>query len=683
VHHRKWDRGLFWDVNIGCTFDAPPLELIPGQTYDLTANFTHRVNEFTEGPRYSQQFSYNVGNPGIWLNSPEGMYAGNQFLYSPWHQDFTGENTKTWTLDVIEKGAPFYQAPGATWTLNAQWRGVACCTVTWTYEAREIPCDAANPTEAPCYPVVLEHILNAGIQAGWSHIRAYWYALEAKPPLTVTGEIIEGLTVMGQHLEACGFPFEDYDAPIDSLTAELRTGVRSLDIPEGIGSLIRDLQIQLQGKNCTLPGGEVVWLEHVLNAGIQAGWSHIRAYWYALEASPPFGGTSEIIEGLTVMGQHLKASGFPFERYDDVINRLIAELRTGVRSLDIPEGIGNLIRDVQIQLQGKTCNACGEDGIAPPPSPPPIPTVSPHSPQPVPCDIVGEWKWFNGGTVYISGDGTFEARGSDGTQATGTWRATGSMTYELTWSQGYVDNLTISADCQRLDGNNQGGVPVSGTRTGGDTPTPTHTATPTTAIPTSSATPSMSEVPASLVVDSRTVIPGGTVTVPVRLVNVRDVGSLNFDITYDSSVISIARVDKGSLLSGISFVVNPNETGVIQFGFATEDGVSGTGPIGYIICNAVGSAGSRTPLTISGVEATDSSGNPVTLQTFSGSVTIDSDRTIGDSNGDGVLTELDALAALRMSVNLMEEDLILDMDQDGRVTAKDALAILSIAVRGR
>ena len=65
VHTRQWDRRLFWDVNIGCTFDAPPRELIPGETYDLTSTFTHNVVEYSEVPRYSQQFSYNTQNPGI------------------------------------------------------------------------------------------------------------------------------------------------------------------------------------------------------------------------------------------------------------------------------------------------------------------------------------------------------------------------------------------------------------------------------------------------------------------------------------------------------------------------------------------------------------------------------------------------------------------------------------------
>jgi len=52
----------------------------------------------------------------------------------------------------------------------------------------------------------------------------------------------------------------------------------------------------------------------------------------------------------------------------------------------------------------------------------------------------------------------------------------------------------------------------------------------------------------------------------------------------------------------------------------------------------------------------------------------------GDYNGDGKLTELDALAALKMSVSQLSKDLNLDMDGDGKVTAKDALAILRMAV---
>ena len=52
----------------------------------------------------------------------------------------------------------------------------------------------------------------------------------------------------------------------------------------------------------------------------------------------------------------------------------------------------------------------------------------------------------------------------------------------------------------------------------------------------------------------------------------------------------------------------------------------------------------------------------------------------GDYNGDGKVTELDALAALKMSVKQLTVILTLDMDGNGKVTAEDARLILKKAV---
>jgi len=54
--------------------------------------------------------------------------------------------------------------------------------------------------------------------------------------------------------------------------------------------------------------------------------------------------------------------------------------------------------------------------------------------------------------------------------------------------------------------------------------------------------------------------------------------------------------------------------------------------------------------------------------------------TKGDHNKDGKVTELDALAALKMSVKELPEDLNLDMDGNGKVTAADARLILKKAL---
>ena len=53
---------------------------------------------------------------------------------------------------------------------------------------------------------------------------------------------------------------------------------------------------------------------------------------------------------------------------------------------------------------------------------------------------------------------------------------------------------------------------------------------------------------------------------------------------------------------------------------------------------------------------------------------------IGDSDGDGEYTALDALCILQMAVEKIPEDLVMDVNRDGSVTSIDARKILRIAV---
>ncbi len=176
--------------------------------------------------------------------------------------------------------------------------------------------------------------------------------------------------------------------------------------------------------------------------------------------------------------------------------------------------------------------------------------------------------------------------------------------------------------------------------------------------------------------------PGGTVTVPIRLEKAENIGSMNFILTYNPKVVKVNKVEPGSLLSGVMFVPNWREPPVIRFGFATTDGVSGSGPLAHIEFEAIGSEGSSSPLTLSEILPKDTIGRTLLLGTQHGMVTIEKERLSGDYDGDGKVTARDALAALRMSVNLLTPNPISDMDNDGRVTADDARLILEIAVRG-
>jgi len=73
--------------------------------------------------------------------------------------------------------------------------------------------------------------------------------------------------------------------------------------------------------------------------------------------------------------------------------------------------------------------------------------------------LPGMWRWYNGVVVAIQPDGSFLAG-----NIRGHWRGSGTS-YTLTWPKP-VDTVTLSADHSRVDGSNQYGVHISGTKTG-------------------------------------------------------------------------------------------------------------------------------------------------------------------------------------------------------------------------
>ena len=74
----------------------------------------------------------------------------------------------------------------------------------------------------------------------------------------------------------------------------------------------------------------------------------------------------------------------------------------------------------------------------------------------------------------------------------------------------------------------------------------------------------------------------------------------------------------------------------------------------------------------------DSDNRPVTITMADGMLTI-GQRMPGDGDGDGTVTALDGLIALRMAAQSIPVDLALDMDGDGAVTVEDARQILALA----
>lgn len=214
------------------------------------------------------------------------------------------------------------------------------------------------------------------------------------------------------------------------------------------------------------------------------------------------------------------------------------------------------------------------------------------------------------------------------------------------------------------------------------TPEPAPTATPQpTPIPVATPVPVAMPTDAILTVESRTAPPGATVLVPVWLEKAREINSLEFNLFYNPSIAEIVNVHQGSRTSTTSFSYNAEIPGVIRFGTTAARDVDSDGSAAVVEFKIIGERGSSSPITLADSAVGDSQGRLRTIILVPGRLAVD-DPIAGDGNGDGNITAIDALIALRMFAGLAEEDLAMDVNNDGRVTPEDARQLLAMARQG-
>ena len=209
-------------------------------------------------------------------------------------------------------------------------------------------------------------------------------------------------------------------------------------------------------------------------------------------------------------------------------------------------------------------------------------------------------------------------------------------------------------------------------------PTPAPVATP---IPTAVAVPIAIPTDAILTVESRTAPPGATVLVPVRLEKAGDISTMDFLLNYNPSIAEVVNVYQGARTSTTAFSYNAQTPGVILFGTAAARGVNSDGSAAVVEFRVIGPSGSSSPITLTGSRIGDSRDRIRTINLVPGKLSVDNPAT-GDGNGDGNITAVDALIALRMFVGLAEEDLVMDVNKDGHVTPDDARQLLAMARQG-
>ena len=185
----------------------------------------------------------------------------------------------------------------------------------------------------------------------------------------------------------------------------------------------------------------------------------------------------------------------------------------------------------------------------------------------------------------------------------------------------------------------------------------------------------------ALIVESRRAAPGSTVKVPVMLNKAQEISSLGFNLNYDPNVLRVVEVFKGSRLSDTTFSHDANVPGVIRFGFAVATSLVEGGSAAVVEFEVIGTDGSVSPLTLSDALVSHTSADPLEVRLVGGDLTV-GQRTVGDGDGDGEITALDALIALKEASQSTGQDLSLDVNLDGQVTEADARLILILARPG-
>ena len=215
-------------------------------------------------------------------------------------------------------------------------------------------------------------------------------------------------------------------------------------------------------------------------------------------------------------------------------------------------------------------------------------------------------------------------------------------------------------------------------------PTPPGGSPPDESLPAAGITEPARTTAFAVQAGRRALAPAGTVDVPVWLVNAEALANMNLNVHYDPAVVRPVRNShRGNLVSQALFEANVRDRGVIRLGFAQRENLRGTGTLAQLAFEAIGRPGARTPLRLEVTMASAAAGDLVTpSQIFHGEIVIvgSDGRLPGDTTGRGVLTALDAMNALKISVGNLPVDLVADVDQDGQVTARDATLILQRVV---
>ena len=170
---------------------------------------------------------------------------------------------------------------------------------------------------------------------------------------------------------------------------------------------------------------------------------------------------------------------------------------------------------------------------------------------------------------------------------------------------------------------------------------------------------------------------GYTTVVPIRIDNATNLGSVDINLTYNSSVVIAVNVTGGDFDVTIPNLEH-NVSGLVRIGaFQTENpGLNGGVNLTWVKLKAVGNTGENSPLNISVNTLRDATPqcNLIPYQVSNGTFTI---LLNGDVNGDGVVDIADAMYLAKHVLGITGFELIIeeaaDVNGDDEIDLADAM----------
>lgn len=112
----------YHNITVETYFEKPPLKLIPGETINLIAGFTHSGTAEDVG-----------GVARFWYDSKGVvMQPDYPFVYAPWAEGFDGSADVTYRFQVPSASS------GGEIEIYASWWNAEPCLVVWKYQAQEV-----------------------------------------------------------------------------------------------------------------------------------------------------------------------------------------------------------------------------------------------------------------------------------------------------------------------------------------------------------------------------------------------------------------------------------------------------------------------------------------------------------------------------------------------------------------